>query len=181
VKNYLPENMGFPIHSSSFVDMVPDSLLICPATYSNGKSKQVGYRHRTCAACGKEFECTNEHRYKVLRNHKHKQRMLYYCSYSCYRPVEKKEEEIFRYRAFNCVREYDPSKDTAERAQARLKQCKKKLEEIKHEIFDDPAAFKALGASQRKNLKNKLAVWTEKLAYAEERVREVEGYEPEDE
>lgn len=179
MKNYLPENMGFPI-AHSFFDTVPDSPLICPATYSNGKRKQVGYRQRTCAACGKEFECTNEHRYKVLRKHKGNQKMIYYCSYSCYRPVEKKEAEIFRYKAFNCVKEYDSGNDAAERAYARLKQCQKKLADIMHQIYDDPAAFKALGASQRKNLKNKLAVWTEKLAYAEERVREVEGCEPKD-
>ena len=179
MKNYLPENMGFPIRS--FGDMVPDSLLICPATYSDGSSKQVGLRQRICATCGKQFEATEFHRYRLERKINGKNKMRWYCSYSCFRPAEKREAEVFKYKAFGITKEYDPSKDTVERAHARLEQCRKTLADIRHEIYDDPIAFRAMSENYRKNMKNKEKRWMENVAFAEQRVREVEGYEPEDE
>ena len=59
------------------------------AMYGSTRYAPTSYRHAKCAACGKEFACPMGTRYKKIRGNTEK----YFCSYTCFRTVDKPEEE----------------------------------------------------------------------------------------
>lgn len=53
----------------------------------------IGLYKRTCAICGKEFECSSpaQYVYKRSKSTKRKEAVRYFCSWTCFRKDEKQK------------------------------------------------------------------------------------------
>lgn len=161
----------------SITDMLPDRLLIQPSveTYTrSGKHVRVGLYPYICPACGKRFEATQKHGYKVTdRNGQHM-----YCSYKCFRPVEKAMEDKFKADCLGFVAVNGRDKPPIERARMRVEKCKQKMEEYRA-IRNDPVKWNALPQQKRCSRTSNYNEWKKKLAEAEEALELLEQMERE--
>lgn len=167
------ETMG-SLGGGTFYDMLPDKLMIEPYTRS-GHPVRCGLYEYTCEACGKRFEATYQHRYKTESKINGSARMRIYCSYRCFRPVEKMLEEQFKADCLGLTRK-SGSKTAHQKALERAAICKKKLADLQA-IRNDPAVWKALPISKRQTTTTLIGVWRCKLDEAEEALRGFEANE----
>lgn len=162
---------------SSITDMLPDKLLIQPTgdTYTrSGKHVRVGLYVFTCPACGKRFEATQKHGYKVTdRDGQHM-----YCSYKCFRPVEKAMEDKFKADCLGFVAVNSRDKPPLVRAQIRVDKCKRMMEEYKA-VINDPVRWNALTEKQKHSKKSNFREWRRKLDEALEALETLEQFEKE--
>lgn len=166
---------------SSITDMLPDKLLIQPSgdTYTrSGKHVRVGLHVYTCPACGKQFEATTEHRYRTERRMEGDQRVRVYCSYKCFRPVEKAMEDKFKADCFGFVQCNGGEKTPLERAKHRVKKCQKKIDDLVA-LINNKAKFYALTDRQRHAKRVNLQEWKRKLAEAKDNLEVMEEMERE--
>lgn len=175
----LPENMGFPL-PRTIGEMLPDETLVEPEGQHGryGKGIHVSVMEYTCAACGKRFTSTSQHRYKAeISRHGKSKRVQYYCSYTCYRPIERAAQEKFKKETMGFAPENSKSKSPVERARARVEKCKAKLEEYQA-IRNDPQAWNALPTLKKHNLTKMISRWKSEVDKANEMLKEAELYEP---
>ena len=57
--------------------------------YGSTRLTPARYATKVCGTCGKEFECSTQTRYKVVRNN----RDVVFCSYRCFREVDRPMRE----------------------------------------------------------------------------------------
>lgn len=174
-----PDNMGFPIRRS-VSDMLPDQLLVEPACMPGryGKEIHVGYQEYTCAACGKVFSATKQHRYRQqIQKHGENKKVLFYCCYDCYRPIERAAQEKFKKDTMGFVPECGGQKSPLEHARARVIKCQKKLAEYQA-IRNDPQAWEAMPMTKRRSLTKMISRWKQQLDDANRNLKEAEIYEP---
>ena len=158
----------------SITDMLPDQLMISPSIKGYQK-KRIGMNLHTCtcAACGKKFEAHSGHAYKTERKMHGQQKVRMYCSYKCFRPVEKMLEEKFKADCLGFVAVNSRDKPALERAGIRVEKCKRKMEEYRA-IRNDPAAWNALPQQKRWGVTANFNEWKKKLAEAEESLAQLE-------
>lgn len=172
------EHMG-SLGGSSITDMLPDKLLIQPSgnTYTrSGQKVQVGLHVYICPACGKRFEATTQHRYRTERKQQGDQKVRVYCSYKCFRPVEKQIQEAFKADCLGFVPANGRDKPALELAMIRVEKCKRKMEEYRAVIID-PVRMNAMTAMQRASKKNSYREWKNKLEQALEALEVLKEHE----
>lgn len=165
----------------SITDMLPDRLLIQPSgdTYTrSGKHVRVGLYPYICPACGKRFEATPQHRYKTTHRLSNRDYQQVYCSYKCFRPVEKAAEDKFKADCFGFVAINGRDKPPIERARMRVEKCKLKMEEYRA-IRNDPVKWNTLPQQKRWSSTSNYNEWKKKLAEAEEALELLEQMERE--
>jgi len=173
----MPENMGFPIRSIS--EMLPDDVMIAPVKpYTrSGKPECLGLFGYECATCGKHFEATTQHRYKIVQEKNHKRITQMFCSYSCFRPVERDIAEKYKNQTIGAyVRGWSRDKTPLERARERVETCKAKLAKFRG-MKDDQQAWKSLPQRRRDSIASSIGCWNRKLEEAIRNLKEVEADE----
>lgn len=166
---------------SSITDMLPDRPLIQPSgdTYTrSGKHVRVGLTVYKCPACGKQFEATTQHAYRIERKVGGLQRVQVYCSYKCFRPAEKAMEEKYKADCFGFVQCNGNDRPPLERARNRVEKCQKKINDLAA-IINDKAKFYALTDQQRHSKRVNLQEWKRKLAEAKDNLEAMEEMERE--
>ena len=171
------------LQSHSITDMLPDRPLVqpCEDTYTRGgKVVRVGYYNYICAnpECGKAFEATQQHKYKASLKEKGVQRIKVYCSYKCFRPIEKYLEDRYKAECFGFVQCNGAELPPTERAKKRVEKCEKRIQDLMDEI-NDPVRFKALTKSQKHTRKALVQEWRRKLAEAKETYEQMKEMEME--
>ena len=161
-------------------ETLPDQLMVTPQIQRgrHGKDIHVGYQEYTCAACGKVFSATKQHRYRAeINKHGESKKVLLYCCYDCFRPVERAAQEKFKRDSMCFVPECGRQKSPLEHARARVELCQKKLAEYQA-IRYDKEAWKALPDLKRRNLTKFISRWKQQLDDANRMLKEAEMYEP---
>lgn len=69
------------------------------ALRATGKGAIIRYATRICGECGEAFECSMDTRYHRLAYEDGKNRILYFCRWSCLSRYDKKIEEVEEKRA----------------------------------------------------------------------------------
>lgn len=153
--NYMPDNMGFPT--------LPEKMLVAPYTRCGAK-ELMGYYEHTCHHCGKVFEATHQHRYRLTIADKD----CWFCRYNCFAPYEKKAAEQYRNIRLGFTKKMstDGEKSVQQRAREHLAYCKRKLAKYQAKR-DNPEIWKTLTENQKKSNNNQVRVWKEKLMCAE--------------
>lgn len=133
------------------------------------------YKTKKCAQCGKVFECPVNTRYKILR----KNRPKYFCSYSCFRVVDKAMREMAHAAVARQSDQYRHAQEQRlyrERLEESLEAQERKLvRRIKEcmECENDYRAASKAATSQRvyKNTLEAARKWAMKKAKAEDELR----------
>lgn len=162
------------LRGGTFADTLPDEMMPCadhPYTRS-GQKVCVGLSTHICKACGKRFEATGQHRYRVERKH----RVEMYCSYKCFRPVEKEQEDRFRALCFGFVAVRGGDKSPLEKARNRVEKCRKKLARYEG-ILKDPDKWAAMTSDQRRCKAEQVRYWLLKLEESEEALEVLKNHE----
>lgn len=69
------------------------------AVYGSTRFAPISYKRRICDECHKEFPCPSETSYKIVKGDK----TLYFCSWNCFRKVDKPAEEQAKIQfAYEC-------------------------------------------------------------------------------
>lgn len=160
---------------SSFADMLPDRLLIQPSgdTYTrSGKHVRVGLYVYICPTCGKHFEATPQHAYKTERKVHGVTRQRVYCSYKCFRPVEKILEDKFKADCLGFVASNGQDKSPIERARMRVEKCRRKMNE-RMAIRNNPEKWNAMTRTQRVNNTANYNEWKRKLEEAQQSLEQM--------
>lgn len=133
------------------------------------------YKTKKCAQCGKTFECPVNTRYKVVR----KNRPKYFCSYSCFRVVDKAlrekahaavERQSDQYK--HAQQQYVYRKKLEESLETKEKRLVKRIKEC----IDCEKDYRALtkSASDQRTYRNALKAarkWAVKRVAAEDELR----------
>lgn len=157
----MPDYMGFG--RRQITDMLPEEIAEAEmdAMRKYVQKETMGLREYTCAECGRAFAAYSEHRYKRTGKGK-AQRM--YCSYTCFRTEEKRDEEAYRARRLNAWAG-KAEKTPEERAKERVKYCKAKLKKAKEKKTGEGWATATY--KQKKQILMRIASWEAKLLVAE--------------
>ena len=132
----------------------------------SGQTEAVGLFTYTCAICGKEFESTSQHAYKIVK--KNKARM--YCSYKHFRIDDEKEREAYKQSLFGRWMGKDCDATEEDKAQKRVDSCRANLEKAQQK--KDGEYWETATYKQRKWLLKRIADWKERLAIAEKELEE---------
>jgi len=140
------------------------------AVYGSTRYAPTSYRHAKCAACGKEFACPMGTRYKKGSGDDER----YFCSYTCFRTVDKAEEErakkafdreCKKYDAYLAKRALDNQRAYANK---RLKHCQDQVK-----IHMEERKKHKKGTPEYERAQRLLTVWRNRRSEAIKAVREL--------
>ena len=161
----IPKNIRF--------QPLPERTL--PAPYTRcGAKELLGYYDKTCHHCGKAFEATQQHKYRMTIDDKD----CWFCRYNCFRPYEEAEAEKYRAIRLGFTKKNRASKGKSleQCTREHLEKCRKKLAEwqAKH---DNPEYWNKLTKGQKSSVYSNIALWKENVQCAELMLKEVMGNE----
>lgn len=159
----MPDNMGF--QRASITDMLPDEIaeMDRQAIRKHMQSEHMGLQEWTCAECGKKFSAYAEHKYKRSGSGR---KMARYCSYNCYRKLERLKEEKRRKKMLDALAEAEEEKKPKtklERAQERLAYW---------QALEASAEFREYLPCRQKEIRANIARWTVRVMTEEARAGE---------
>ena len=136
----------------------------------HAQREAMGMHEYDCAECGKRFTAYSEHRYKRCAV-KGDTKIRMYCSYTCYRKIEKAKEEAFKKKMLEAWVPGDNRKKTPlEMAKERLRKSKEGLDKAQRRKAE---AWDELTPGQKVKLNRRIVDWMTRLVLAEEEVEKL--------
>lgn len=140
----------------------------------HAQKEAMGMHEYDCAECGKRFTAYSEHRYKRCAV-KNDTKIRMYCSYTCYRKIEKAKEEAFKKKMLEAWVPGDNRKKTPlEMAKDRLRKSKEGLTKAQKKKDEE---WHTLSPGQRVKLNRRIVDWMTRLVLAEEELEALKANE----
>lgn len=131
----------------------------------HAQREAMGMHEYTCAECGKRFTAYSEHRYKRCAK-KDDTKIRWYCSYTCYRKIEKAKEDAFRQKMLDAWVPGDNRKRTPlEMAKEHVRKSKEGLQKAQRKKDEK---WGELTPAQKTKLNRRIVDWMTRLVLAEE-------------
>ena len=133
----------------------------------SGHAEAVGLYAYTCTNCGKRFESTTQHAYKIVS----KNRTRMYCSYSCFRVDDKKEREAYKNATLGRWTSKADNGSEADRIQKKMDTCRKRIEAAQGKM--DAPEWDMMTEKQKKRIQEQAAYWYARLMVLETELEEM--------
>lgn len=126
------------------------------AVYGSTRYAPTSYKRRICDECHKEFPCSSATRYKIVKGDK----TLYFCSWNCFRKVDKPAEEQAKKKFERECRQADEYLRNAELRRQKVYVSKKlKTAQEKEAFYAQEKQKYKKGTHMYENARKCLSLW----------------------